>query len=437
MPRNPSTGVYSKPAGTTPSVGQVIDPVPWNALTTDLGNEITNSLPRDGSAPMVAPLKAASGTVSAPGVGFASNPQTGLYLKGGGLLGFTQNGVDASFDPALVYTERTDNYTGLASDKGAYFRFTAAGKTLTFDDSADLGKDWHITVLADGVSVNVAPSGSDTINGAATFTVPDGYAIKFVCSGTAFYCEELNARFDFFLDCIPAWVNNTTISFSAGVGFFGGKQHLLPAYTKLLNAAFAAGNNAGMLDTGAVQASKTYFLFAIRNLTTGDSDYMASLSLTPAAPPGWERLSGSRVGIILTNSSGQINQFVQDGNCVYMGNNLAFSSTGTNTPPTLFTLPVCPVGLSVDAYLDLEASGQQNSDVIAYWANASSVNAIVVRLRCWGPSGVNSNGTMTSPGFVRTNTSAQVYRYFDRAGTGTCTGYIRGWRDWQSRRLWG
>ncbi|NEH60349.1 hypothetical protein GR198_32015 [Rhizobium leguminosarum] len=45
MPRNPSTGVYSKPAGTTPSVGQVIDPVPWNALTTDLGNEITNSLP--------------------------------------------------------------------------------------------------------------------------------------------------------------------------------------------------------------------------------------------------------------------------------------------------------------------------------------------------------------------------------------------------------
>ncbi|TAY16048.1 hypothetical protein ELH91_04335 [Rhizobium leguminosarum] len=28
MPRNPSTGFYSKPAGTTPSVGQVIDPEP-------------------------------------------------------------------------------------------------------------------------------------------------------------------------------------------------------------------------------------------------------------------------------------------------------------------------------------------------------------------------------------------------------------------------
>ncbi|MDH6275187.1 hypothetical protein M2311_005287 [Rhizobium leguminosarum] len=437
MPRNPSTGVYSKPAGTTPSVGQVIDPVPWNALTTDLGNEITNSLPRDGSAPMVAPIKAASGTVSAPGVGFASNPQTGLYLKGGGLLGFAQNGVDASFDPALVYTERTDNYTGLASDKGACIRFTAAGKTLTFDDSADLGKDWHITVLADGVSVNVAPSGSDTINGAATFTVPDGYAIKFVCSGTAFYCEELNARFDFFLDCIPAWVNNTTISFSAGVGFFGGKQHLLPAYTKLLNAAFAAGNNAGMLDTGAVQASKTYFLLAIRNTTTAVCDYLCSLSPTaPTVPAGWELLPGSRVGIILTNGSSQIRTFAQSGNSVTMTATQAFATTASSSF-ALFTLPNCPVGLSVDAFLDLEGSGQQNSDSISYWAAAHDSDAIVVRNRVWGPSGVNSNGTMASTGRVRTNTAAQVYRSVAVAGTTTVLGYMRGWYDWQCKRLWG
>lgn len=38
MPRNPSNGVYSKPAGTTPSVGPVIDPAAWNAITTALGN---------------------------------------------------------------------------------------------------------------------------------------------------------------------------------------------------------------------------------------------------------------------------------------------------------------------------------------------------------------------------------------------------------------
>ncbi|WP_376775471.1 hypothetical protein [Rhizobium laguerreae] len=190
MPRNPSTGVYSKPAGTTPSVGQVIDPVPWNALTTDLGNEITNSLPRDGSAPMVAPLKAASGTVSAPGVGFASNPQTGLHLKGGGLLGFTQNGVDVAFDKASVYAAKSGDYTALASDDNAVHRFTAAA-TLTLTAAATLGANWHYAVIADGGDVTIDPNGSETIDGAASLVVPNGYSAFIICSGSAFFTDRM------------------------------------------------------------------------------------------------------------------------------------------------------------------------------------------------------------------------------------------------------
>ncbi|MGR8923870.1 hypothetical protein ACU8MB_08985 [Rhizobium leguminosarum] len=198
MPRNPSTGVYSKPAGTTPSVGQVIDPVPWNALTTDLGNEITNSLPRDGSAPMVAPLKAAGGTVSAPGLGFSSNPQTGLYLKGGGLLGFTQNGVDVSFDQVLVYAAKSGDYTALASDNNAAHRFTA-NATLTLTAAAALGASWHYTILADGGDVTIDPNASETINGALALRVPNGSKCFVICSGTAFFAFVSSA--DTFGEC--------------------------------------------------------------------------------------------------------------------------------------------------------------------------------------------------------------------------------------------
>lgn len=193
MPRNPSTGVYSKPAGTTPSVGQVIDPVPWNALTTDLGNEITNSLPRDGSAPMVAPLKAAGGTVSAPGLGFSSNPQTGLYLKGGGLLGFTQNGVDVSFDQALVYAAKSGDYTALASDNNAAHRFTA-NATLTLTAAATLGASWHYTILADGGGVTIDPNASETIDGATTLFIPNGGWANLFCSGSAFFTNKTAAQ---------------------------------------------------------------------------------------------------------------------------------------------------------------------------------------------------------------------------------------------------
>ncbi|ANM09628.1 MULTISPECIES: hypothetical protein [unclassified Rhizobium] len=194
MPRNPSTGVYSKPAGTTPSVGQVIDPAPWNALTTDLGNEITNSLPRDGSAPMIAPLKAAGGTVSAPGVGFASNPQTGVYLKGGGLLGFAQNGVDVAFDQDLVYAAKSGDYTALASDDNAIHRFTAAA-TLTLTAAATLGANWHIKVIADGGDVTVDANSSETIDGAATLIIPNGYSALIICDGSAFYTDKIISLF--------------------------------------------------------------------------------------------------------------------------------------------------------------------------------------------------------------------------------------------------
>ncbi|NEH60347.1 hypothetical protein GR198_32005 [Rhizobium leguminosarum] len=323
MPRNPSTGVYSKPAGTTPSVGQVIDPVPWNALTTDLGNEITNSLPRDGSAPMVAPLKAAGGTVSAPGLGFASNPQTGLYLKGGGLLGFTQNGVDVAFDKASVYAAKSGDYTALASDDNAIHRFTAAA-TLTLSAAAALGANWHYCVIADGGDVAIDPNGAETIDGAATLVVPNGYSTFIVSSGTAFFTDKLIAKIQAkseinnVVGCETVYVSSTSIQIKTGKVFFNAKNVVYAsALTKSLSGTFTAGNNGGFLDTGVMQASKTYFVHSVRNLTTGAGDWVASLQSDPALVStgnltGWEVVG--RVNVVLTTSVNVIRQYVQDGN---------------------------------------------------------------------------------------------------------------------------
>lgn len=178
MPRNPSTGVYSKPAGTTPSVGQLIDPVPWNALTTDLGNEITNSLPRDGSAPMVAPIKAADGSVAAPGVGFASNPSTGIYLKSAGVGALAASGVEiANWAAAgLSVAAGTGAFTwaslGTAFTKGVtgYFKLPD-GHIVQYGTGTNPGADHSVTlpiafptafraviVVANGVTLSGLPN---------------------------------------------------------------------------------------------------------------------------------------------------------------------------------------------------------------------------------------------------------------------------------------
>ncbi|NKL35593.1 hypothetical protein GFL49_17685 [Rhizobium leguminosarum bv. viciae] len=326
MPRNPSTGVYSKPAGTTPSVGQVIDPAPWNALTTDLGNEITNSLPRDGSAPMIAPLKAAGGTVSGPGLGFASTPQTGLYLKGGGLLGFTQNGVDVSFDQALVYAAKSSDYTALASDGNAVHRFTAAA-TLTLTAAATLGANWHYCVIADGGDVTIDPNGAETIDGAATLVLKDGYSVNIICSGAAFFTNKFLARIqskadssavgDFVVGLILSNNGgnpNTHIDFTAGSARSGSSFVSSAApFTKRVTGTFAAGTGAGGLDAGAVAANATYFAYALRK----DADLSFDVVLSTSATIGGitTTLLASYtivkcIGVVLTDGSSNIRPFV-------------------------------------------------------------------------------------------------------------------------------
>lgn len=240
---------------------------------------------------------------------------------------------------------------------------------------------------------------------------------------------------DYFIGCIPSKASNTSVAFSAGNGFFGGKKVTLPAYTKLLNATFTAGTNGGMLDTGVIQASKTYFLFSIRNTTSGAGDYLASLSLSaPAVPVGWELLSGSRVGIVVTNSSTQIINFEQVGNEVYTDRLLEGSQMAAFDTPN-FQPTAAPAGYSVDFLLILVATPGVGSSCVIFAGGTTSVSSG----QAYQSTGV-STATAISAG------SAQRVRAKPTGGvhlTGTIGGgaatmqvLSAGWVDYQCRRLW-
>lgn len=75
MARNGS-GTYSVPNTFTPNTTMSATEV--NANFTDAGSEITNSLARDGQSSMTGPLKAADGSVGAPGISFGLDTNTGF-----------------------------------------------------------------------------------------------------------------------------------------------------------------------------------------------------------------------------------------------------------------------------------------------------------------------------------------------------------------------
>ena len=65
MPRN-SQGVYTLPAGNPVVPGTLIETTWANPTMADIADALTNSLPRDGSAPMTGPLTLASGMPTQP-----------------------------------------------------------------------------------------------------------------------------------------------------------------------------------------------------------------------------------------------------------------------------------------------------------------------------------------------------------------------------------
>lgn len=90
MARNGS-GTYTKV--NTFVASQPITASGHNQNWDDIATEITNSVAADGQTTMTGALKAASGTVSVPGIGFASDPNTGIYRIGSDNLGIAANGA--------------------------------------------------------------------------------------------------------------------------------------------------------------------------------------------------------------------------------------------------------------------------------------------------------------------------------------------------------
>lgn len=132
---------------------------------------------------------------------------------------------------------------------------------------------------------------------------------------------------------------NNDVDCSAGVFEFddGTGKAIATAMTKQLDAAWAAGDDAGGLDTGSKASGTIYHIHAIWNPTSSLSDFLFSLSATaPTMPSGYTK--STWLGSILTDGSGNIHDdsyyyhlVTNDGQFVI--NQLGTVGTTTTTVP--------------------------------------------------------------------------------------------------------
>lgn len=156
MPR--SGGTYSLPAGNPVSSGSVASSSVMNTTLDDLGDEITNSIPRDGTAPPTANIPFA--TFKITGLGDATADTDGLNRQTG----------DARY-LVVGLNSQTGNYTCVLADTGVLHPSGAgAGDTITIPANASVAYPLYKTltfVNLDSNSVSIAIT-TDTMTLAGT-----------------------------------------------------------------------------------------------------------------------------------------------------------------------------------------------------------------------------------------------------------------------------
>jgi len=136
--------------------------------------------------------------------------------------------------------------------------------------------------------------------------------------------------------------------------------------TKQIDAAFAAGDDAGGMFTGSVAADTWYHVFLIRKDSDGTIDAGFDTSITAAnIPSGYTEYR--RIGSVLTDGSSNIYPFLQIGDYFLWTSDVTdFTTDVLTNAATQFAIRV-PLGLRIQATL------------YVYGGRAASIGNIVVR----------------------------------------------------------
>lgn len=157
MPRD-VLGRYTLPTGNPVVSGTIISDTWANTTLSDIALALTNSLPKDGTVALSAPLKFTDGNAAAPSIAFANDATTGVYKPTNGILGFSTGGAERvridttgnvgvgltnpSF-PLHIYRNAAGTYGSAYIESGASAQY-APRLTLADNRTGQSGRNWSI-----------------------------------------------------------------------------------------------------------------------------------------------------------------------------------------------------------------------------------------------------------------------------------------------------
>lgn len=275
MPRN---GSGTSSVINTFVIDTIADPDEVNANFTDVADQLTNSLPRDGQAGMNAPLPLQNGTAALPALTFSSDTDTGFYRASANNIGIALGGTGYPLDAGVVYAAKAGNYTAVAVDNNAVHRYTATA-TVSLTAAATLGTNWHYTIIADGADVTIDPNASETINGLTTLIVKSGTTAEIICNGTNFFTVLRTTPWEMVGDYAPAAVASLVVTGLSPFRKIRASGFLFPSTATTLICQVSADGGASW-QSGASDYSHHLFRSQGTNAFTSGALSSSSLALS-------------------------------------------------------------------------------------------------------------------------------------------------------------
>lgn len=383
----------------------------------------------------------------------AASRLLGRYSGSAGSAQEISLGTGLQFNASALETKlrgevvKTADYNLVAVDSFNYINMNKAATAATVGLPALAGtlNETYIVRNSANIPAIIDGNGAEPIEGQLTISLPKGAtAILWPNAGKSAWnaiisYPDYGGGADFLKGLITTKSSAYVVSVAAGVIKGNGRfVSNTSAFTKNLNAAWAAGSgNGGRMSAAALAANTTYHLHALQKDSDGSFDCGFDVSATaPTVPAGYTWVG--RFDWCYTNTTpNAIVDYTQVGNDKYFAGTLWFSSAST-LADALYTLPVsvpCPTGVrtAVTMLLSLTSNsgGTTATSINDADANLGNYGPVFQQAQASGSAVVNGSG-----GKCKTNTSRQLKVYSTVAGTGgSATVYVSGIEDFTLNRI--
>jgi hypothetical protein len=132
------------------------------------------------------------------------------------LAGYGLKAINTTLNTETVVTTFSNDYTFLNTDRSSMYTWTGGAGTVTLPLASSVGGGWFVIIKNDGSGIlNIAPQGSDTIDGNATAQLQIEESVVVVSNGSVWFSWAYGRSATFFFTQLVKSVTGGTVTLTS------------------------------------------------------------------------------------------------------------------------------------------------------------------------------------------------------------------------------